>query len=143
MSLASDSVALFRSQWASRFVDEVSVVRFSSGGTYNPTTRKHDATADSTIVAAGSPNALIRPGGGEADEEQLAVEQRTYTEYDVLLPHDTPELQVEDRISVVASVSEPELVGKTLTVTAIVRDSYNTRRRVVAELDLGRGSGRG
>lgn len=140
MSIASDAVAVFRSFWADRFVDTVTVSRHSTGGTFNPTTLKYDGGTETTVYSGG---ALIRPGGNQAAEEELPNELRTFGQYSVLLPYDSAELDVEDKIAVTASVSDPQLVGKTLRVLSIRRDSYNTRREVIAELDQGRGSGRG
>ncbi len=145
MSLQTDTVGLFRNQWSSRFVDEVDVLRHNPAGeTFNETTGKHEGGTPTTVLAgAGTPNALIRPGSGEEDEEQLALEQRTYSGYDVHFAFDVPLFEIEDRIVVTASPSEPDLDGKTLVIVAIIFDGYNTHRRVVTELDLGRGSGRG
>ncbi len=144
MSLQTDTVGLFRDQWASRFADEVDVLRYDSAGeTFNETTGVHEGGTPSTVLAGGgSPNALIRPGSATT-EEQLLTEQRTFSEYDVYFAHDAPVFEIEDRIVVTASTTDPLLDGKTLVITAVLLDGYNTRRKVVAELDLGRGSGRG
>ncbi len=144
MSLQTDTVGLFRNQWASRFVDEVDVLRFATPGSFNEATGVYDSQTDATILAGGGiPNALIRPGSGEEDEEQLANEQRTYSGYDVFFAFDSPPFEIEDKIVVTTSLTEPTLDGLTLVVVAVILDGYNTRRKVIAELDLGRGSGRG
>ena len=141
MTHLAGSVSLFRTQWAGRFVDEVDVVRFGVGGTFNRTTGVYDgATEPPVLSGGGSPNALIRPGSGEEDEELLRIEQQTFAGYDVYLAHDSPTFDVEDRVVVIASVSETELVGKSLRVVSIQLDSFNTRRSLITELDLGRGS---
>lgn len=145
MSLQTDSVVLFRQQWASRLVDEVEVLRYSDAGeTFNETSGQHEGGTPTTILSGGgSPNALIRPGSPEEETETFPQELRTYSGYDVYFAFDAPTFEVEDRIVVTTSLTEPDLDGKTLTILAILLDGYNTRRRVMAELDLGRGSGRG
>lgn len=145
MSLQTDTVGLFRSQWASRLVDEVDVVRYDpTGETFNETSGKYEGGTPTVLLAgAGIPNALIRPGSPETEEEQFPQELRTYAGYDVYFAFDAPVFEPEDKILVTASATEPDLDGQTLTILAIILDSYNTRRRVLAELDLGRGSGRG
>lgn len=139
MSLASDSVTIFRSFWADRFVDTVSIDRHAADGTFNATTLVYDAATTSNVYSGG---ALLRPAPVTADEE-LANELRTVVAFDVYLPHTATGIQPEDIVTVSASVTESDLVGQTMRVTAILPDSYNTRRHLKAELDYGSGSGRG
>ena len=146
MSLQTDTVGLFRSQWATRFVDEVDVLRFdpATPGVFNETTGQYDGQVDLTILSGGGiSNCLIRGATADPQEEQLPPEQRTLVEYEIYFAHDSPLFEIEDKIVVVSSLLDPDLDGLTLVITSVQFDSYNSRRKVVAEIDSGRGSGRG
>lgn len=140
MSIASDTVALFRSEWDSRFIDTISVDAPDSGGTLNTTTLKYDGATPGANRYSGG--ALVRiPTGGVREEE--TQESRTKVAVDVYVPYSVINVEPDDVVTVSASLYEPELVGASIVVRSVEADSYNTRRLLRCELDLGSGSGRG
>lgn len=137
MSIASDSVALFREQWSDRFVDTVTISNPVTGGTFNPSTLVYDGGSGGVVYTGGG---LIRASTTEPIEE-TTQEERTYLDFDLYLPYDSTGFAPDQIVTVDASI-DPDLVGKTFRVVAIERDTYNTRRKLRIELDLGRGVGR-
>ncbi len=142
MSIASDSVAFFRTEWADRLVDVATVytpVANDDRGILNSSSLQYEEQTRG-VVAAGVP-CLARPtGSGEDDSTLFGQEGRTYTSVEVFMAHDvSAAIDLDDEVELTASVNEPLLIGKRLIIRSIVHDSYNTRRLFVCELDLGSG----
>lgn len=137
MSIATDRIAFFRAQWATRFVDTITATRMADRGTFNPTTLDYDAGTDTTVYSGA---ALIRPATDD-DTALYGGEQVTGVGVIVYVPHDAGTFEVEDTINIVASTWDPDLVGADVRVVAVTYDSYQTRQRLVCRLDEGAGYG--
>ena len=141
MSIASDTVPLFRSEWAVRFVDRCTIfntVAAADRGAINETTLQYDSQAEG-VIASGVP-CLARSSGGNDDAVLFGQEARTFTGIDVYVAHDAAAaIDVDHEVELTSSEFEPQLVGLRLVIRSIIRDSYNTRRLLQCELDLGSG----
>ena len=138
MTLVTDTVTVLRLEWASRFVDTVTITRTSARGTFNATTLVYDSgTADTPYTGA----ALVRPLDAKGVTKIFGEQEVTGRMYAVTLPWDaTAEVfQPEDIVTVDASLLDLELVGKIMRVLSDEQDSYKTRRRIVCRLDEGVG----
>lgn len=138
MSIASSSVTLFRSLWSTRFVDAVNIDTPTTGGTFNTSTLQYDGGSSGSLYSGA---ALLRPAESVPREERTQ-EEITFLVYDLFLPWDAGVFAPDSIVSVTASETDAELVGKTFRVVSTVYDGYLTRRHLRIELDLGRGSGR-
>ena len=137
MSIPSSAVTQFRGLWADRFVDTVTVTRVASRGTFNTSTLAYTTPSDSTPYTG---EALIRPG--DSDEQDLyGGEEVTGEKFDVYLPHDAGQFDLEDTVTVGSSVYDTRLAGQVLRVVAYSYDSYLTRIRLRCRMDLGSGYG--
>lgn len=122
MSIASETLALFRDRWATRLVDAV-VVKEETGEVFDPGTGL--ITPTFTEVYDGP--ALIRPAGaGEAEFGETTV---ATVDYLVFIPYS--EVDVEPGMLVdVASTHDGQLDGTTLIVNSVNKDTYLTNRRL-------------
>ncbi len=149
MSIASDTVALFRAQRADRYIDTVTI-RDQDEGTWNRTTKQYDGAAPAVLYVGG---ALIRPAGaaGGSPRRPSAKERGAQAEvlhdYDVELPFDArgvppPAIVVfrpNHEITVDASENEPALVGQVLVIQSFTDDSYATFLLLRCIISEGRG----
>ena len=130
MSIASDTVAGFRTRWADRFIDAGTLDRETAIGTFNDTTGQYD-TPSSSVVWDGTGGCLIRPvGRSTADfrETTSKVEQ-----YNIFVPYTAVGAKPGDKFNVSASLFVPDLVGAVLVLTEILEDSYLTKYQWVAQ----------
>lgn len=137
MTIASDHVSVFRTQWASRFVDTCDIKRLAARGDINDTTLVYDAESEPDI-ATGQP-CLFRPADTTPVVTEFGQQGISRLEGEIHMAHDAAELQIEDTITLVTSVSSPKLVGKIYRVTAVHLDSYQTHMWADVELDQGPG----
>lgn len=135
MTTPSDTIATFRDQWASRFIDTVTFVRTTGRGTLNESTLLYSG-ATTTEIYSG--DALIRPVKN-TDQEIYGQQETSIVELDVFIPHDAGDFQPEDLGTIDACTFDPDLVGKTVRVTETGFDSYLTRRWVRCSLNIGAG----
>ena len=140
LSIASDTVAVFRTEWADRFVDACQILdplNDTDRGTMNPITYQYDEQTAGVVYTGAC---LIRPSGASVPNAVVyGQEARTFTPVDIYLPHDAAVVDLDQQVVITASVTDTQLVGKVFIIRAIVRDSYNTRRKLQTELDLGTG----
>lgn len=139
MSIPSNTLATFRDQWASRFIDTITVIRVTSRGTYNPTTHLHDGGGTNAEYSGG---ALIRPMSAAGQTALFGEQQVTGKAYYVFIPYDaafTGNPQPEDRVTIDASSADPDLVGRTMLVVSASHDSYQTRIELICRLEEGPG----
>lgn len=141
MSIASDTVAVFRTEWATRLVDVCTIfntVDTGDRGAINTGTLQYDSQSEG-VIAAALP-CLARSSSGADAAVLFGQEARTFTAIDIYLAHDAPlTIDLDHEVELTASVNEPMLVGKRLVIRSIIPDSYNTRRLLRCELDLGSG----
>lgn len=126
MSVASDHVAFFRTQWANRFVDTVTITDLTTRGTFNRTTKKYDNPAAAVVYTGG---ALIRPAGVTSrDSTTRAVTSQVVYDFDIHLPHTATGIQPGNTVTIdaVYSLGDQDLPGTTLTVEHVVDDTYDT-----------------
>ena len=134
MSVASDHVALFRSEWTSRFVDTVLITDLTSRGTWNRATKQYEAPSTTTVYNGG---ALIR---AETDTtKNRGLEGEVLYTHSVLVPHDTNAMKPGYSVAVSASLLDTDLTGATMTIQSVHQDSYNTRRELRCLLSQGGG----
>ncbi len=139
MSIASDAVAVFRTEWADRFVDACEIrdiLNDTDRGAMTAGTYQYDEQT-SSIVYSGP--CLVRPAMLADTAQVYGQEARTFTSADLYLPHTAAAIDLDQEALITSSVTDPQLVGLTFVVRSIIRDSYHTRRQVKVELDLGTG----
>jgi len=128
VSIASDTVPTFRAQWASRFVDGATLNRTTVPGAFNDTTGQYGA---GTVVPIYSGSCLIRPASrATADFGQKEADVESYS---IMVPHTATGARPGDRLTVDASVYDPDLVGAVLVLREIIEDSYLTHYEWKAE----------
>jgi hypothetical protein len=130
MSIVTDHVTgLFRTEWATRFVDTCDIVARSQGA-LNTTTGEYAPTE----VSHYSGPCLARPmspSSNEVGEEQ--IEQRDYL---VVIPWDEVAVEIDDIVKM-TSTFDGVLNGKELVVRNIRADTYNTARKLLCEDNQG------
>ena len=135
MSVPSSTIDTFRNRWADRFIDTVTITRVTDRGTFNDSTGVYDGGAGSTIYIGGG---LIRPMSS-TDKQQFGEQQVTGAMYDVLLPYDAGDFQIEDTVTIDATTHDVDLVGAVMLVMSTVLDSYQTHTILRCRHDLGAG----
>lgn len=135
MTTPSSSVTTFRTQWATRFIDEVTFTRTTGRGSFNDATLLYDGATTNEIYSG---DALIRPVK-TTDQEDYGQQETSIVELDVFMPHDAGDFQPEDEGTIDAATFDTDLVGKTMRVIEVEYDSYLTRTRVRCRLDIGAG----
>lgn len=128
MSIASDTVAGFRTRWASRFIDAGTLDRETDQGTFDDLTGQYDTPTSSEIFTGAC---LIRPKArstSDFGEKDSKVEL-----YDIHVPHTAGGALPGDKFTVSASLLDPDLVGAVLVITEVLDDSYLTHYQWVAE----------
>jgi len=139
MSIPTDTVETFRTHWADRFVDTITVKRMTNRGTFNATTLVHDSP---TLTSPYTGPALIRPSNATGATVVTAGQEVTGKEYSVFVPHTavtSDDFQPEDTVTIDACVLDPDLVGKTMRVLSQQHDSYLTRIELVCRFEEGSG----
>ncbi len=140
MSIASDTVATFRTEWADRFVDACQILdplNDTDRGVMNPNSYQYDEQTAGVVYTGVC---LIRTAGtGVPDSVMFGQETRVMLQGDIYLPHDAAEVDLDQQVVITASLKDPQLVGKVFVIRAIIRDSYHTRRKLNVHLDLGTG----
>lgn len=122
MSVASDSLAFFRTQWTERFVDTCTVKRLT-GNSFNDSTGVYTPTYTTQYSGA----CLVRPlTPGEGQFGQELVDLRGYT---VFVPHDEGDPLPDDLVDIV-STFDGFLNGKQFVVRNVAGDTYDTVRRL-------------
>jgi hypothetical protein len=118
MSVPSSTVAFFRDQWATRFVDTCIVSRVT-GTAFNETTGQTEPTT-AQVYSGGC---LARPAS--ASESDFGETRRQEVDYDVYLPFDAAALQEGDKVTVTSTLDP---VVPVLTVLRGFSDSYLTKQ---------------
>jgi hypothetical protein len=118
VSVASTTVAYFRTEWAGRFVDSAVVTRVT-GTSFNNTTGQTELTTAEVYDG----ECLVRPAN--ASEKDFGEDRRQQVDYDLYLPYDAAELEESDRVTVTSTL-DPDI--PVLTVLRGFADSYLTRR---------------
>lgn len=139
VSIASDAVATFRTEWADRFIDACVIVdplNATDRGVMNPDTYQYD---EQTAGAVYTGPCLIRPADLSDDATVFGQQAVTFTEGELYLPHDAAAVDLDQQVTITASLTDTQLVGSVWIVRSIMRDSYNTRRKVTVEHNLGTG----
>lgn len=129
MSVASDTLAYFRTEWAKRFVDSC-IVKRETSASFSAST----GVTTPTYTNQYSGSCLVRPmsATGASFGEQRTEARR----YMVFIPYDENEPQVGDLVDV-TSTRDGILNGKQLVVRNVGTDSYNTRRILDCEDEQG------
>ncbi len=142
MSIASDTVVVFRTEWATRLVDVCTIfntVAAANRGAINTGTLQYDSQSEG-VIAAAVPCLARSSSSGEDQAVLFGQEARTFIAIDIYIAHDAPlTIDLDHEVELTASRNEPLLVGKRLIIRSIIPDSYNTRRLLRCELDLGSG----
>ena len=139
MSIASDSVATFRTEWADRFVDACQIVdtlNDTDRGEMDPDTYQYDEHTAGVVYTGPC---LLRTADLDDAANVFGQQAVTYTGGDLYLPFDSPAVDLDQLVTVTASVRDPQLVGTVWVIRSIIRDAYLTRRKIVVEHNLGTG----
>ncbi len=128
MSIASDHVAFFRTNWTDRLVDTATRERTTAPGAFNPVTLTYAAPTQTTVAVS----CLIRYGIPQNQFEtfQFGQEATDRDWYTVHLEHDADVLP-NDRLVITASDNEPDLIGEDLIIVSVSNDTYNTRKQAL------------
>lgn len=129
MSIATGTLAFFRTQWANRLVDTCTIVKRTAGA-LNTTTGVYAPTEATHYTGP----CLVRPEGPSSIEagEEL-VEMRGYL---VVIPYTETAVVVDDIVKV-DSTRDGVLDVKELVVRNVRADSYNTARKLDCEDNQG------
>jgi Family of unknown function (DUF6093) len=130
MSLATDTLAFFRGQWAERFTDSCVVKRTNLPVTLNPTTGVYEPTF-TTIYTGGC---QVRPKTAmDADYGQQLV---VVFDHVISIPWDEDGPTVNDMVDV-TSTQDGKLTGKQFIVRGIPTDSLITHRILLCQDNQG------
>lgn len=129
MSVATDKLAFFRTQWTDRFTDSC-VVKEETGTILNQTTGVYEPTFTTRYSGA----CLVRPATDrDADYGQQLV---VVFDHVVFIPWDETAPDVNHLIDV-TSATDPKLTGKQFIIRGIPRDTYVTRRMLLCQENQG------
>lgn len=129
MSIATDTVPLFRTQWSNRMVDTCTIVRRSPGA-LNTTTGVYTPTEATQYTGA----CLVRPQSPTSvSAGQELVEKRDYL---IMVPYTVTAVAVDDIVKV-DSTRDGVLDIKELVVRNVRTDSLNTVRKLDCEDNQG------
>ena len=137
MSIASDHVQVFRDQRADRYVDACNVRRLASRGTIDDDTLLYPSESEPNVATGQA--CLYRGETTEPTVTEFGQQGISRVGAWIEFADDAVELEVEDTITMTASVSSPKLVGKIFRVTGVYFDSYQTHMHVDVERDQGPG----
>lgn len=118
-------------------MDTCDIRRLDVRGAINTATLQYSNESEPDVASGQS--CLFRPKTTTPEVSEFGQQGVGFLEAEVYLPHDAPELEVEDTIVLTASVSNAQLVGKEWRVTAVHFDSYKNRQMV--EVDRAQGPG--
>lgn len=90
---------------------------------------------DTTTINADVP-VWIRPLTNQVQVKDAAGDPVTLMAYDVLLPHDTSDIQLDDLFKVTTS-AQTDLDGRTLTVIDPGVGTHQVARRIMVQLQTG------
>lgn len=113
-------------------LDRVTVARPTGGWTENEQGQQVPASDDVHVDVP----AWIRPLHQQSRIVEVGGQPATLLAYDVLLPHGTDDLQVDDLVTVTSSAGT-DLEGRTLTVVDVTVGSHQVARRLVCQIQLG------
>ena len=129
MSVPTDTLSFFRTQWATRLVDTC-VVKRITGNSFSDTTGVNTPT----YTTQYSGDCLVRPlAPGSAEFGQELVETRGYT---VFVPYDEEDPLPDDLVDI-TSTFDGFLDGKQFVVRNIAGDTYDTVRRLICQEVVG------
>lgn len=125
MSIPTSTLAFFRTEWATRFTDSC-IVKRRTGSTLNQTTGVNEPTYTTNYDGP----CLVRPLSAAAEDAgQELVATRGYQ---VFIPYTEDDQLPEDLVDI-TSATDTFLTGKTIVVTNVHGDTYNTRRALICE----------
>lgn len=137
MSIFTEAVPFFRTQYAAALADICTIRRGTGRGTFNTGTGAYDAPPAPTVVYTGA--CLARPSSSEALQEDRGQEAIQVVPYDIFLPDTVDTVEHDDEVTMDTTL-DGQLTGEVLLVVNVVRDSYDARRKLECELNLGGGS---
>lgn len=125
MSIATDLLGFFRTEWADRLTDSC-VVKRETGSSFSDVTGVSTPTYTTNYTGA----CLVRPlGPSEASFGQELLEVRGYT---VFLPYSETDQLPGDLVDV-TSTTDGFLTGKQFVVRNVNGDTYITNRALICE----------
>ena len=136
MSMATKHVSFFRTHWTDRLVDACTIARLTARGAINSTTLVYDSPTNPQQYTGAC---LIRARPIAPIPTEFGQQSETRVEYDVYLPHTATGILPDDLITVTASVTDAEMMGKVLKVVSVSVDSYRVKTHIKAELNIGTG----
>ena len=129
MSIASDALTFFRTEWADRLVDSC-VVKEETGTSFNSGTGVYTPTYTTRYTGA----CLVRP----ASESDASYGQRLVVVFShvVSIPWNQNTVTVNDLVDV-TSTFDGKLNGKQFIVRGIPTDTYTTHRILLCQDNQG------
>ncbi len=135
MSVWTDTATTLRVAFTDARDDTITTSRTTTAGAFNSTTGVYAAPATSAPLSAAGATIKYGLGGvGDFPTYQFGEEAAHRDFYRLYLAEDA-DIQRDDRVTVDASVLDPDLVGDVLIVLAVSQDTHNARKVVVCELE--------
>lgn len=118
-----------RAQAESLMVDTCAITRPGGRGEYDPDTHTYGAATDTTVyTGACRVRADLDPGDVDFGGGPV-----TLTTALVSIPIDADQVLQGDTVTITAAVNDPQLVGRTFTVRAVLAQTHATARRLRCE----------
>ena len=128
MSIASDTLAFFRTEWADRLVDTCTIDRTTNKGTLNTSTGAYSAATTSQIYSGAC---LWRRSGREATKRTLSDVAASSQYAVVFVPNTVVGVERDDTITITAA-TDPDAIGIWQVVSAEV-DAYANSREIIVD----------
>lgn len=142
MTTLADFVPAFRDFWAAQWTEEIQIDRVTGLGSPDADGVQNELLLKPKPLdapASGTPNALVRPLNMQAADFEAGEEQKRENRYRIRAVHSLVDIQREDRVTVVASTYDLELVAAIMVVREVRRNAFNGHRFIIARLDSGQG----
>lgn len=119
-----------RRAMTSVLIDACTVTRAStSPPVYDPVTMQYTPAAPTAVFTGAC---WVRPAQAGANVVEAGDEPVTLRTFLVSLPWDCPTVEVDDMLTVTASL-DPRLVGRPLRVVAVAYSTAHVRRQITVE----------
>jgi len=114
-----------------RMLDACTITRSGGADTFNPTTGVYTTPAGSAVYT-GKCEVQVSDGLNARDTE-VGGQEITLTRLTVKVPMSVEDVQVDDVVTITASLLDPDLVGQTFRVIEGFAKSFATARRLQVE----------
>lgn len=124
--------ARFRSRWLEWMTDTLTITG-PAARTYNRSTGEYDEVAGASRYSGIG--RVFRRALTDSEEVVIGEMQRSLRQFELILPHDTTGIQIDDQVTITAS-DDSALVGVTGRVFHVEAGGWNETRRCYFEETL-------